>query len=99
MSPSPKQTEFGNEVVDEVRRAVKVIGWEDTAFAAMCVHMQAFAAFTKRIPDGGRPGQTITTDAGFFDEWQEAVGSIALLSATLAEKVGAGLKQNVPTTN
>lgn len=97
--PSPRQTEFGNEIVDAARKAVKEVGWEQAAFAAMYAHMGAASAFVRLVPAMGRPGHTIVTDAAFQEAYQEVIGSLALMTAIVAEKCGSDLRADVPATN
>lgn len=89
--PTKGQIDFGNEIIQEARLAVKEVGWEQTAFAAMFAHMNAAATFSRHIPQGGVPGCKIATTDKFHEDFQDMVGSLALLSAVLAEKVGEDL--------
>lgn len=93
------QFEFGKQVIEEAKKAIADVGWEQTAFAAMFANMNAAAAFTKHIPEAGRVGCKVITDKKFFEHYQEMIGSLALMAAVMAEKTGMDLKAGLEAAN
>ena len=98
---SPHQAEFGNAVLDAVKKAVREKGWEEAMAMALPKITNDIAGFIRHVPSCGELGTEMKFDSKMAEAFQAMMTSCAVLVALSAEHRGEaeGLRSKIPATN